>query len=173
MPDDNFTKALKFVLKEEGGYVNNPDDNGGETNFGISKNAFPNKDIKHLTVEDAIEIYKQQYWNRCQCQYFTYPIALIVFDAAVMSGISRASKWLQKSANVLAEKQGPRESHGQSGRDGPDLLSARKGPPTGIPDRSSKVSRFEWGKAEVSAQPGRHHEPMERVLDIRDPHSDS
>ncbi|MBF0568223.1 MAG: hypothetical protein HQK95_05085 [Nitrospirae bacterium] len=33
---DNFGKSIAFVLNAEGGYVNNPDDPGGETNYGIS-----------------------------------------------------------------------------------------------------------------------------------------
>ena len=51
-----FEEAVKSVLKHEGGYVNDPKDPGGETNFGISKRAFPDLDIKNLTEEDAIEI---------------------------------------------------------------------------------------------------------------------
>lgn len=33
---ENFDKMLKFVLLREGGYSNNPNDKGGETNKGIT-----------------------------------------------------------------------------------------------------------------------------------------
>lgn len=62
-----FEEAVEFVLAYEGGYVNDPNDPGGETNFGISKRAYPNVDIKNLTREDVIDIYRRDYWDRCRC----------------------------------------------------------------------------------------------------------
>ncbi len=59
----NFELAIPVVLKNEGGYVNDPDDAGGETNFGISKSSYPNVDIKNLTVEEASAIYKRDFWK--------------------------------------------------------------------------------------------------------------
>jgi lysozyme family protein len=53
---DNFDKALSFVLSWEGGYSNDPDDPGGETNFGISKRSYPNENIKDMTKERASEL---------------------------------------------------------------------------------------------------------------------
>ncbi len=48
-------KALAFTLKWEGGYVDNPLDMGGITNYGISQRHYPNLDIKNLTLEkDAL-----------------------------------------------------------------------------------------------------------------------
>ncbi|MBI5343968.1 MAG: hypothetical protein HZB83_01285, partial [Deltaproteobacteria bacterium] len=49
---DNFERAIAFVLRHEGGYANDPRDPGGETNFGISKRAYPMLNIKDLSVED-------------------------------------------------------------------------------------------------------------------------
>jgi lysozyme family protein len=37
-----FAKAVVRVLEFEGGYVNDPNDNGGETKYGISKNRIQN-----------------------------------------------------------------------------------------------------------------------------------
>lgn len=106
MANDNFMNALSIILKHEGGYVNNPLDKGGETNMGISAKAFPYLDIKNLTFQDVADIYLQSYWKPSQCQYFAYPVALVVFDAAVNSGVTKASKWLQKAANAIAVKRG-------------------------------------------------------------------
>ena len=48
-----FEEIIDNVLESEGGYVNDKDDPGGETNMGISKRAYPDLDIKNLTREEA------------------------------------------------------------------------------------------------------------------------
>ena len=55
----DYKEIISKVLEHEGGYVNDPKDLGGETNFGITKRWYPDLDIKNLTKEDAIEIYKK------------------------------------------------------------------------------------------------------------------
>ena len=45
-----FDKCMLIIFKHEGGYVNDPDDWGGETKYGIAKRFFPNEDIKNLTM---------------------------------------------------------------------------------------------------------------------------
>ena len=59
----SFELAIPTVLENEGGYVNDPDDAGGETNFGISKASYPNVDIKNLTKEEASAIYQRDFWK--------------------------------------------------------------------------------------------------------------
>ena len=81
-----FEDALKFVLKWEGGYSNDPNDPGGETKFGISKRSYPNLDIKNLTLKQAKEIYFQNYWLKAGCDKLTSPLDIIVFDTAVNMG---------------------------------------------------------------------------------------
>jgi len=39
--DERFLKAVEMVLAHEGGYVNDPNDPGGETKYGISKRSYP------------------------------------------------------------------------------------------------------------------------------------
>jgi len=58
-----FEDAIGTILKNEGGYVNNPNDPGGETKYGISKSSYPNVDIKNLTVEGATAIYRRDFWR--------------------------------------------------------------------------------------------------------------
>ena len=48
-----FNEIIEVVLEHEGGYVNDPDDAGGETKYGIAKRWYPNVDIKNLTKEVA------------------------------------------------------------------------------------------------------------------------
>jgi lysozyme family protein len=57
-----FEIAIIYVHPNEGGYRNDPDDPGGETNFGICKRDHPGVDIKNLTIEGADAIYREQYW---------------------------------------------------------------------------------------------------------------
>ena len=98
-----FQVALDFTLAEEGGYVNNPKDPGGETKFGISKRAYPNEDIKNLTRDRAIELYERDYWNACRCSGMHTAVAMVVFDTAVNCGVGAASRWVQRVAGVTQD----------------------------------------------------------------------
>lgn len=89
----SFSRAIKFTLQWEGGYVNHPSDPGGETNYGISKKAYPDVDIKALTKQHAENIYYQDYWLKCGCQDMEEKLGISVFDAAVNCGVSRAKRW--------------------------------------------------------------------------------
>lgn len=82
---------MEFIFKWEGGYVNDPKDPGGETNFGISKRAHPNVDIKNLTKEQAKEIYKVDYWDRITKDSDTILIKAMLMNAAVNQGLNRAN----------------------------------------------------------------------------------
>lgn len=99
----NFNDALKTVLSWEGGYVNDPHDPGGETKYGISKKAYPNIDIKNLTLEEAAEIYKIDYWDKCRCGDLPYPIGTLVFDTAVNMGVHTAITLLQSAGEVVSD----------------------------------------------------------------------
>ena len=92
---EGFEKAVNLILKHEGGYVNHPDDPGGETNFGIAKRSYPDVDIAKLSENDAKAIYKEDFWDRVKGDDLPAPIALMVFDTAVNMGISRGAKFLQ------------------------------------------------------------------------------
>jgi len=95
-----FTIAVDFVLRHEGGYVNDPRDPGGETNFGICKRAYPRIDIKALTRAEAIAIYFRDYWQAASCEYLPPAVALIHFDTAVNQGTGAAARLLQAAAGV-------------------------------------------------------------------------
>lgn len=94
--NDSFTLCVAFVLEREGGYVNNPSDPGGETNYGISKRAYPNIDIKNLKKSDAIALYYRDYWLPSGADSLTFPLAAVHFDCAVNQGLGRAKKWLKE-----------------------------------------------------------------------------
>jgi lysozyme family protein len=96
-----FKKAFEKVLEFEGGYVNDKKDIGGETKYGISKKAFPNVDIKNLTLNEAKEIYKKVYWDKIKGDEINnQKIAEIIFDTAINMGAYFAIKSAQKILNV-------------------------------------------------------------------------
>ncbi len=95
-----FDHAFEKVIGHEGGYVFDPRDPGGETKFGISKRAYPNEDIKNLTLARAKQIYRADYWNRCRCDDLPFEVRFDVFDAAVNSGVRQASIWLQRAVGA-------------------------------------------------------------------------
>jgi lysozyme family protein len=97
-----FDKAFELLLNFEGGYINDPDDPGRQTKYGISKKAYPDLDIKNLTLEQAKEIYRRDYWipARCPDLETIHPkLAIYHFDAAVNVGIRQAGKILQCAIN--------------------------------------------------------------------------
>lgn len=100
---DIFKTALHLILEHEGGYVNHPKDPGGETNYGISKRAYPDVDIKNLTPELAGEIYHKDYWCVVGCDELPAPVALMVFDASVNLGVGRAARQLQRAAKATPD----------------------------------------------------------------------
>lgn len=99
----NFETCLAKVLEYEGGYVNDPKDPGGETNYGISKRAYPNENIKGMTRSRAAVIYRRDYWNKVRGDDLPSGLDLVAFDAAVNSGVSRGAKWLQMALGVPAD----------------------------------------------------------------------
>ena len=54
-----FDIAFKITIGHEGGYVNDPDDPGGETNYGISKRSYPDTDIASLTIGRGGKIFQE------------------------------------------------------------------------------------------------------------------
>lgn len=93
----SFERAIVFVLNREGGYINHPSDPGGATNFGISQRAYPNLDIKRLTREKAVEIYRKDYWEKSGANKLLWPLSFIHFDSAVNAGPAAAARWLEQS----------------------------------------------------------------------------
>ena len=83
----------------EGGYVNHPDDPGGETNFGISKKEYPHLDIKNLDREDAMAIYKRDYLPSAETNYGKNEFALKMTDIGINAGPQTATEIIQKSLN--------------------------------------------------------------------------
>ena len=103
--------AEEIVIRE-GGYVNDPDDPGGATNFGVTihtmrrlgldldrDGAVTSRDVRRLTREQAIGIFLEHYFNRPLIAELPVPLQATVFDMYVNAG-GNAVKILQ---NLLAQ----------------------------------------------------------------------
>ena len=93
--------ARDLLLEVEGGYVNHPNDPGGETKWGISKRAYPKEDIAGLTRERATTIYHQDYWVRIPAD-LPAGVRWFAFDCAVHHGVARAVAWLAPPVSLEA-----------------------------------------------------------------------
>lgn len=96
----NFDTAFDRLMGHEGGYVNDPNDPGGETNWGISKRSYPSVNIKALTRDGAKDIYRRDFWNRINGEELWDGVAFQTFDFAVNSGIGTAVRYLQRTVGV-------------------------------------------------------------------------
>ena len=101
---ETFKQGLKFVLKWEGGYVNNPNDKGGATNKGITQNTYNSwlksqgkagKDVRNITDSEVEQIYYKNYWLAAGCDKMSKDFALLAFDTAVNMGVSRVQEFLK------------------------------------------------------------------------------
>jgi len=85
----DFTIAVALVMKHEGGYTAGlAGDPGGETNYGIAKRFHPDLDIQNLTVEQAKDIYHNEYWRFDDVQ--DQSAANCLLDCAVNQGLAFA-----------------------------------------------------------------------------------
>ena len=105
-----FEKAMQFVLKWEGGYVNDPTDSGGQTKYGISDRGDGVVDghadldgdkigdvpIKDMTLADALQAYKTRYWDFYKLYNFPSPLCIAMFDAFVQHNPKRVAEWIPK-----------------------------------------------------------------------------
>lgn len=100
----NFSEAFDKLIGHEGGYSNHPDDPGGETMWGVTKNVARSwgytGPMRSLPRETAREIYKALYWDRSRAEEMPDAVRFDLFDTAVNSGVSQAIKILQRAAKV-------------------------------------------------------------------------
>lgn len=99
----DFDWAFQIVVGHEGGYVDHPDDPGGETKYGISRRSYPNEDIKGMTLDRAKDIYYMDYWLPLQAFELPDAVQVMLFDMAVNHGKVRAVQILQQAAGVKTD----------------------------------------------------------------------
>lgn len=110
--DQTYEKALAFVLKWEGGYVNDPDDPGGATNKGVTQKVFndyltslgqPDRSVQVITDQEVRAIYQQNYWHVAHCNELPQNLAIAQFDTAVNMGDKQAVLFLQQALGIIAD----------------------------------------------------------------------
>ena len=108
---DNWITCFSMVLRNEGGFVDNPKDPGGATNLGCTKAVWEQfighpvtvNDIKALTPEDVEPLYRVKYWDAISGDDLPVGVDYAVFDFAINSGPSRAAKALQSVLGVATD----------------------------------------------------------------------
>ncbi len=114
---DAFEKAHEFTARWEGGYVENQNDPGGATKYGISLRFLKQQgididgdgdidvaDIKSLSPEDAVCIMRREFWDELGLGDLGKPLcARVIYDTAVNMGPFYARKLLQKALGVPAD----------------------------------------------------------------------
>ncbi len=92
------------IVAREGGFVNDPDDPGGATNFGVTIHTLRRlrpgqrigvEEVRQLTREEAIEIYIEHYFTRPRIAELPEPLWATVFDMQVNAG-ANAVRILQR-----------------------------------------------------------------------------
>ncbi len=102
-----FDSVVPVVEKWEGGYVDHPNDPGGPTNMGVTLATLRRwrgrevtaEDVKALTRDEARRIYKEYYWKPISGNQLPPPVALMTFNASILNGVARASRFLQVALN--------------------------------------------------------------------------
>lgn len=100
----NYSYCLQELLKDEGGYSNDPKDPGGPTNFGITLTDYRKYinpqgtalDVKNMSVEQAKTIYKSKYWDAVNADNLPSGLDYTVFDYGVNSGVARSNRIYNK-----------------------------------------------------------------------------
>jgi len=105
----SFERALQFVLKAEGGFVNHPHDKGGKTNKGILQRVYDRyrddrqedrQCVSKISDEEVEDIYYNEYWVPGKCYKFPWPLYAVHFDGCVNTGVGQAGKFLQRAVGA-------------------------------------------------------------------------
>lgn len=132
-----FQRAHAFVAEWEGGFVDDPQDPGGATKWGVTirtliakgldlnnDGAINRQDIHDMTPGQAERIYWESYWQASGAPDLPEGLALVHYDSAVNQGPGRAARFLQKSVGAKVD-----------GIIGPKTLAAVRGRWSADPDR--------------------------------------
>lgn len=109
-----FNHSIDMLLKSEGGYVSADGTSGAPANFGINQKFNPDIDVKSLTREKAVEIYKQRYWDKINGDALPPELQATAMDAAANQGVANANKWIAESGGDPVRFNELRRAHYES-----------------------------------------------------------
>jgi lysozyme family protein len=107
----NWDKSFDYVIRSEGGFSDSIGDPGGATKYGCTKVTWEQyvghpvtvDVMKNLTLDDVKPLYKKRYWDAIHGDALPSGLDYCLFDAAINSGVSMASKWIQEIVGVPAD----------------------------------------------------------------------
>lgn len=120
----DFDKVFELVIGAEGGYTDDPRDYGNWTDgkakgskggvlmgtkYGISARVYGEAlrknglTIKDLTADQAADIYRIDYWDKCKCDKLPEQLRYPVFSCAVNCGTTTAAKILQRTVLAIID----------------------------------------------------------------------
>ena len=128
---ETFDEIIEVVLEHEGGYVDDPDDRGGATNWGVTQAVYENfvgykcdkEEIKNMDEETAKEIYHEKFWKPSRADNLPSEVRETYFDMVVNHGQGGAVKILQQACN---NKRKPENYIDVDGGIGPNTIRAAK-----------------------------------------------
>jgi len=116
---DNWDKSFELMLGSEGGFSDDPRDNGnklpdgrpGSTMLGVTQYNWENwtghqvthEQMKKLKPADVKPFYKKKVWDACRCNDLPEGIDYLVFDFAVNAGVGRSAKTLQSAVGATPD----------------------------------------------------------------------
>lgn len=104
-----FKNCLRLTLGSEGGNDDDPDDTGGRTGQGITQSEYsgwleakgrPNADVFDIKPADRDQLYNDLYWTAVSGDKLPLPVAFLVFDAGVLSGVGHSRRLAQRVVGV-------------------------------------------------------------------------
>lgn len=120
------------IVAREGGYVNDPDDPGGPTKYGVTiytmralgmdldkDGDVDSRDVKLLTIDQAVDIFLRHYFHKPQISNLPEVLHATVFDMQVNAG-SNAVKILQRMCNGI---EGTGRDISTDGQIGPNTIA--------------------------------------------------
>ena len=136
-PDQEFARCVAVVLQKEGfsTYTNSPHDMGGPTKFGVTLAALSAyrghacvaADVMNLQEDEALAIYRANYWHPIAGDQLPAGVNLMTFDCGVNQGVGHATRWLQGAAGVVQDGNiGPMTILAVQSHNPVDLLEAFK-----------------------------------------------
>ena len=122
-----FDTIFERLMQHEGGYINHPNDPGGETMYGVTKRVAVAHGytgaMRNLPKETAQKIADKSYWQAIHGDELPRAVAWQVVDAAYNHGNRQAIKFLQRAVGASADGViGPRTLAAVKAMDANDIV---------------------------------------------------